>query len=155
MKLARIDLAIDECRDHLDRSQARGTPIESFLVMHLLVLICAAFEEHIEGLVSARISRSADVAVQSFARACVTKTFRSIEIRSISGLLGQFGGECKEAFQNRVNGTVAETFFGTIVSNRHRVAHSVGPNVTLDELIEKYDEAHAVLDAIDEALQAC
>jgi hypothetical protein len=155
MKLARVDLAMDECRSHLDGAKARGTPIEAFLVMHLLVLICSAFEEEIERMVSTRISRSADEAVQSFARSCIAKTFRSLKVTEISGFLGQFGLVCKEEFQRRINGTPAETYFGTIVSNRHQVAHSTGPNVTFDDLTESYEKAHVVLDAIHAALESC
>lgn len=154
MKLARVDDAIEQCRDHLDRTQTLGSPIEAFLVRHLLVLMCATFEEEIERLVADRVSQSADSAVQEFAKSCVNQVFRSIAVKELSGFLGKFGVVCKQVFQTQVNGTRAETFYGTIVSNRHNVAHSVGANVTFVELVNSYEEAHVVLDAVRAALDA-
>jgi len=153
MRLPRIDDAIERCRAHLDLSAARSTAIESFLVQHLLVLICASFELEVERLIDDRVGRSADPEVREFARSCVSQIFRNPQIGEISGLLGRFGDLPKSAFKSRVNGTRAETFFSSIVSNRHQVAHSLGPNLTLAELETAYAEAHSVLDAVRAALE--
>jgi hypothetical protein len=152
MKLPRIDDAIERCRDHLDESHSRSTQIESFLVQHLLVLICASFEIEIERLVDDRVAKSADPEVRDFARSFVDQLFRNPQIGEIKGLLGRFGDGPKEDFKNRIHGTRAETFFSSIVNNRHQVAHSVGPNLTLAELESAYEEAHSVLDAVHAAL---
>lgn len=154
MKLTLVDHEIDSCRAHIATTTAGGSEVEAFLTRYLLVRIYAAFEEQIESLLASRIATTADRPVQEFAKHCVDKVFRSIKISEIAGLLGKFGPTCKAEFSSRVTGTVAETMFGNIVLNRHQVAHQTPPAMTLEELVRAYEEAHKVLDAIDEALRA-
>jgi len=150
MKLTTIDRAVQLCAEHLDRTQSRGTEIEVFLTRYLLILMCAAFEEEIENIVLRRLAGSNDPKIESFGKSALDALFRSMKISEIAGLLNRFSPEYKEQFQNRVNGTRAETFFNNIVLARHSTAHSVGTNVTLRELVEFYEEGHTVLDVIQE-----
>jgi hypothetical protein len=153
MRLAPIDRAIEICEEHLDRTKSRGTEIEAFLTRYLLVLMCATFEEEIEGMVVRRLAGSNDPRVESFAKSALNVLFRSVTTGEIAGLLKRFSPEYKEQFQARVNGTRAETYFNNIVLGRHSTAHSLGANVTLRELVSFYEEGHTVLDAIQEVCQ--
>ncbi len=150
MKLALVDRAIETCEEHLERTNSWGTEIEAFLTRYLLVLICASFEEEIESIVIRKLSASKDAHIESFAKSALNAVFRSLKTSEIAGLLHRFSPEYKERFHDRLKGTKAETFFNNIVASRHYTAHSLGANVTLRELIEFYEEGHAVLDAVQE-----
>jgi hypothetical protein len=153
MKLASIDRAIELCEEHLDRTHTRGTEIEAFLTRHLLIFICATFEEEIESIVLRRLGGSNDQHIESFAKSALDAVFRSMKTSEIAGLLNRFSPNYKERFQTRVNGTRAETYFNNIVLGRHSTAHSLGANVTLRELAGFYEEGHTILDAIQEICQ--
>lgn len=150
MRLASIDRAIEICQEHLDRTNSRGTEVEAFLTRYLLVLMCAEFEEEIEGIVLRRLAGASDKHIASFAKSVLDVVFRSMKTSEIAGLLNRFSPEHKAQFQTLVNGTRAETYFNNIVLGRHSTAHSLGSNVTMRELVEFYDEGHRVLDAIQE-----
>ncbi len=71
----------------------------------------------------------------------------------LASLVGRFGGDFKERFQEKVKGTREATFFDNIITNRHLVAHSGEANVTFGELVEFYEEGHKVLDIFSEVIQ--
>lgn len=152
MKLAIIDNAIANCKQHLNSTGAEQSEIESYLTRYLLILICASFEEEIEKILLRRSDRINDNHVKSFFQHCIDKTFRSIKSSEIAGLLGRFGTDYKETFQSKANGTVEETFYNNIVVNRHFTAHSTGASITFRELVDYYEKGHVILDYIDEAL---
>jgi len=153
MRLAQIDHAIDVCEKHLREFALQGTEIEVYLTGFLLVFICAVFEEHIEGLVNARVSKSEDVALAAFARSATNQLFRSILTSEIAGLLGRFGDTHKHQFRDAMKGNErAETFFNNLVQNRHGTAHKAGSDLTFSEVVQFYSEGHVVLDAITTVL---
>lgn len=152
MKLYNIDQALETCRLHLDITKTQNTPVESYLTRYLIVYICACFEEEIEGIVLQRVRVSSDLLISGFAESCLSQIFRSIKTSEISGLLGRFDAKCKAIFQEKVSGTIQETFYNNIVLNRHEVAHTKSLNVNFSDLVSYYEEAHKVLDHISTAL---
>ncbi len=152
MRLQQIDRAITICEKHLTASGAFGTEIEIYLTGHLLVFICAAFEDHIEGLVNERASKSADTFLAAFVHSALNQLFRSIRTSEIAGLLGRFGEEHRERFQTEMTKNAenarAATYFNNLVLSRHGTAHKAGSDLTFSELVEFYSEAHTVLDAV-------
>lgn len=151
MKLALIDKAIDDCRIHLTNSNAFGTEIEAYLTRYLLILISASFEEEIEKIITKRISKANDRHIESFAKSSLQKTFRSIYTSEIAGLLGRFGPDYQTRFQFRLNAE-SVTVYNNIIRNRHITAHQSGSNITFKELVDSYEKAHSVLDAISETI---
>lgn len=153
MKIDRIDEAIETCHEHLQKSGAAGTEIEAYLTRYLLILMHAAFEEHLKQVLVARCARTQDSHLEAFARSCTDTLMRSIKTSELAGLLGRFGDDYKQRFKNKVTNTKAETFFNNIVTNRHLTAHQGGANVTFKELVDFYEEGHTVLDALAEAVR--
>ncbi len=142
------------CSKHLQASGAGGTEIEVFLTRYLAVLMCASFEEAIEGLVDTRSLKSKDEAVASFVRSSMDLVFRSLKSSEIGGLLGRFGAEQKRCFQEEMKKDQrAETLFNNIVTSRHHTAHATGSDLTFAELVQFYSEGHVVLDAVKLALE--
>lgn len=154
MKLIKIDNAITICDNHLKSTNSQQTEVESFLTRYLLVLICATFEEEIENILLKRSDSLSDIHVKSFFKHCIDKTFRSIKSSEIAGILGKFGDDYKEAFNNKANGTIEETFYNNIVVNRHSTAHSTGATITFSDLVQYYEKGHIILDYLDEALNS-
>jgi len=152
MKLPRIDEAISVCQHHLNETASFGTEIEAFLTRYLLILMCATFEEAIEEIIVDRIDKYGDPKLSSFVKSCLGSVFRSVKTSEIAGLLGRFGIDFKQKFNQRVNGTRAETFFNNIVINRHYTAHESGANITFNELVNSYEEGHVILDILVESL---
>jgi hypothetical protein len=153
MRLSQIDHAIGVCEKHLENSGAFGTEIEIYLTGYLLVFICAAFEEHIEGLVNGRAAKSADTFLAAFVRSAMSQLFRSIKTSEIAGLLGRFGDEHRVRFNTEMKQNErAETFFNNLVLNRHGTAHKAGSDLTFREVVSFYSEGHSVLDAISRVL---
>ena len=82
------------------------------------------------------------------------QVFRSVKTSEIAGLLGRFGPDYKQRFQDEMkNNERAETFYNNIVMNRHGTAHTAGANLTFSELVSFYSEGHVVLDAVKTALE--
>lgn len=155
MKLKSVDDALVTCKDHLDATGTAGTGIEAFLTQHLLVLICAAFEQQIKALVAQRAKSCGDEAVAAFVSSATVKLLRSIRTSEIAGFLGTFSPACKQRFKDELaDRERAETYFNNIVVNRHATAHEMVSTVTLAELIQFYTEGHVVLDAISAALES-
>jgi FKBP-type peptidyl-prolyl cis-trans isomerase (trigger factor) len=71
----------------------------------------------------------------------------------LAGLMGRFGPEFKQSFQNRAQANKrAVTVYDNIITNRNIVAHEESINVTLRELRQSYEEGHIVLDFLEETI---
>lgn len=153
MDFTRIDDAVAACKAHLDATNSRGTEIESFLVAHLLITIGAEYENFVERIIVKRAERTADAHVHSFVKRTAHRIIRSVKVTEISGHLACLGGTCKDDFQKAVNGTISETHYGNIITNRHMVAHDQQlPNMTMAELETALPESKKVLEAVANAI---
>lgn len=152
MRLVKIDNAISTCEQHLSSTGAGQSEIESYLTRYLLILICATFEEEIKNILLKRSELIDDQHIKSFFQHCINRVFRSIKSSEIAGILGCFGSDYKELFQEKANGTIEETFYNNIITNRHFTAHSTGALITFRELVNYYEKGHLILDYLDEAL---
>jgi hypothetical protein len=153
MKLPKVEVAIQLCKDHLEKTGSKGTEIESILTKYLLVYICGSYETEIKKMITQRAGKTGDKEIESFVGNTI-KTFRSLKIEDIRGsLLGRFCDNYKATFDSKVLGTESETRFSNIVLNRHLLAHGREINITFDELVESYNKAEAVLTGIMEALE--
>ena len=150
-RLPRTQLAIQNCRDHIIATNSEGSVIESFLTQHILVVMCAEVEQEIISILERRVSHPSDSELKNFAVAAGKKVLRSIGKKELSGFLNNFGSAAKEHFQNSVSDEKA-TLYGNVVSNRHKVAHSSGGNITFRELERGIDAALEVLAAVDTAI---
>jgi len=115
--------------------------------------MCSEFEQKIEGLVQQKCSSIEDSSIKEFFGSCVNAVFRSVKSTEMAGLLSRFGPSHKEAFRQKTyDHQKAETFYNNIVTNRHRVAHSEGSQVTFRDTKQFYEEGHVVLDFFQQAL---
>lgn len=153
MGLADVDSAIDACRKHLLSSGARGTEIEAFLTVYLLIRICGAYEKEIEGLVVARAKRSKDVEVALFVENTM-KDYHGLKVSDVKGkLLAKFGSTFVALFEEFLSQEQeAAQLYQNIVLNRHSIAHGKSINITFDELILSYPKSKKVVEKIQAIL---
>jgi len=155
MRILRIEQTLEKCEEHLISASAFGTEIESLLTQSLIVLMCAEFEQTIENIVAEKCSSITDKSIKEFLASCIGAVFRSVSSSEIAGLLNRFGPTHKAIFKQKTeNNPVAVTFYNNIVTNRHRVAHAEGSNLTFREAKQFYEKGHVVLDFFREALLA-
>jgi len=160
MTFHRVEFVLELCREHLDKTGTRNTPIDSILAAYACAVIYAAFEQRIGHLILERATvETEDPETHSFARVTVKRLIRSITVSELAGLASHFSSGCKERFRKKctANGNAA---WDAIVSNRHGLAHEdedEGEHAQLSTLtfadVERnFGDAVAVLAAFESAL---
>lgn len=145
-------MLLHTCGTHLVNTQAQGTEIESVITKFLLIYVCGAYEKTIKKLIVERAAKTNDTEVTSFIES-IMKTHHNFMTSDIKGLLNRFSDNYKIVFATKIENTEAETRYNNIIQNRHRIAHGEDINITFSELVESYNKAEAVLDAIREAIK--
>ena len=155
MQVARIDTALSDCENHLVNTSSQGTQIERLLTYSLLVVIYAEFEQMMKSIVQEKCDLIADESLRELVRKCLGNVSR-IQSGDIGDLLKRFGEDRKTAFRSKIDATTdnqkAETFYNNLITNRHDTAHSIGSNLTFDEVKRFYLPGHVLLDFFREAL---
>lgn len=149
--LLRTQLAFDNCKNHLDESNAWNTEIESYLTQHVLVIMCADVQQEIYKVVEKRVDLADDSAIKNFAVASCKRVLRSVGKSEIAGFVGHFGADAKSYLNNQVEDEIV-TNYNNAVTNRHDIAHSSGSNITFRELETAIEAARALIQAVSEAI---
>jgi hypothetical protein len=152
MRFTGLEFVINQCEEHLDRSMARSTEIETYFVQYLLVRICAEYETRIAALVHRRCSRTTDHHLRAFAQRTAVDVCKRFAITDIAKTLERFGSDYKQGFHGKVMNSRAHVAWDNIYTNRNAVAHQTGTQMSLGDLKTDYGESLAVLDAIVMAL---
>jgi hypothetical protein len=100
-----------------------------------------------------RVSKAGDTRVVNVAKHWATGTKKRMNTSDIAGHLGCFETTCKADFQTKMTANaVAVAAYDSIQTNRHKVAHALGPGTTLVELEKFFNDSKPVLVAIAESL---
>ena len=153
--MPRIDNALEDCENHFVATYSFGTGIERLLTYSLLVVIYAEFEQMMNSIVQERCNLIEDESLRELIRGCLGNVSR-IQSSHIGELLERFGEDRRTAFRSKIIATAdnqrAETFYNNLITNRHDTAHSIGSNLTFEEVKRFYLEGHVVLDFFRETL---
>ena len=104
-------------------------------------------------LIEQRATKAGDEHLTSFVKAATSARFRNPKTSDISGLLGWFSSDLKDAFSQRIRDTPGQRAFDTIVTNRHSVAHKGGNvQLTFGELCNSFEESKHVLEEVKAVL---
>jgi hypothetical protein len=152
MEFTRLDNAIAVCKQHLAETGLEESEIASYLVGYLIVIISAEYECAIEAMINMRAARTGDSHIMSFVEMAASKIIRSVEVDQLTGFLGHFDVQCKEAFKADQAKQAAQAQYGNIIINRHNVAHATGTNMTFKELEAAYAESKKILDCFGKCL---
>ena len=153
--MPRIDNALEDCENHLVATYSFSTEVERLLTYSLLVVIYAEFEQMMNSIVQEKCNLIEDESLRELVRGCLGNVSR-IQSSHIGDLLERFGEGRKIAFRSKITATAdnqrAETFYNNLITNRHDTAHSIGSNLTFEEVKRFYLEGHVVLDFFRETL---
>lgn len=149
--LLRTQLAFDNCKQHLDKTSAWDSEIESYLTQHVLVIMCADVQQEIYKVVEKRVEKADDAALKRFTIATCKRVLRSIGKSEVAGFVGHFGEDAK-AHLNQQMDEAAVTIYNNAVLNRHDVAHSNGSNITFRELEGAISAARTLISVVSDAI---
>ncbi len=152
MELDEVDADIEMVLRHLDDTGGRKTRIEALLTTALLVRTCSIYEKEIRRVVISRTHGSEDADLEQFVEG-VLRRRRYLKLSDLRGeILDKFGKKYVEEFNKRVKGTVYETSYYNITSNRDHGAHGNITSTTVDELKKWHPKARHVLAAFSDVL---
>lgn len=149
--LNRTRTVIDDCEEFIGSSNVMGGPIESYLVQHALVILCAEVQQEVYGIVRTRATSLNDHQIESFVSIAATRVLRSVKKDELSGFVGYFGKTVKKKFNDLVDDREVTTY-DNAVRNRHDVAHKTGVQVTFSELKLALAAAENILIAVAESI---
>jgi len=150
--LLRTQTVIDECELFLDNHNGFGSPVESYLVQHGLVVLCADVQQEIYKLVQERAEKLPDTQISSFVYATSKRVLRSVRKDELATFVEFFGKTEKEKFNSLLDDCDV-TRYNNAVSNRHDVAHKTGVQITFGELKLAKTAACKLLEAVTNAIQ--
>jgi hypothetical protein len=150
MEFPESELTLKACRAHLEKTNTFNTEIESFLVQHLLIVICREYQTNIEVIFEKRARQTEDVEITNFVRSATNQLLRSIKISELKGFIGKFNDQHKERFGKFVesNGE-AKAAYDNIVVNRHAVAHDGRVQLTFTELESSFKKSRGILEEME------
>ena len=157
--LERSGRELSVCSQHLAENRAKSLPtqqllsLERILVGYILTIIHSELEAEIREAVQRRCHVANDASLNRFVRSAADRLIRSIRIEQLSGLLGYFGEDCKQRFQDGLTDQMVASY-DSLESNRQSFAHQTGSNATLQEVQTWFIAAQDVIDAFCQALSA-
>ncbi len=146
-RLVRTTAIIEDCESFVSNPEFMGSPIESYLVQHALVVLCAEIQQDIYEIVRERAARADDQQLASFVSNAAQRVLRSVGKSELAGFVGYFGQEEKKKF-NALLDEAEVTKYNNAVNNRHDIAHRSGVQVTFSELKEAVSAASNILQAL-------
>lgn len=153
MNLVTVDETIKNCREHLDKMNAKNPEIETYLTHYLLVFICRTYEKEIKKIIVDRAKQTKDEQIVSFVENTI-QAYKCLKIEDLKGnILGKLNKSLADAFYQKIKGTDAEIRYRNIILGRDGVAHDRPVNITFDELVKSYQVSSMVLDALAETLK--
>lgn len=150
-RLIRTTTIIADCESVVSNPDLMGSPIESYLVQHALIVLCAEIQQEVYEIVRNRAAYANDQQLTNFTSNTAKRVLRSVEKSELAGFVGHFGKEEKDRFNQLVDDTEV-TKYNNAVSNRHDVAHRSGVHVTFSELKDAVFAASNILYALETSL---
>ncbi|KQU49767.1 hypothetical protein ASG67_11750 [Sphingomonas sp. Leaf339] len=152
MRLARTAFALDEVQGFL-RGGENNPLVESYLVQYLLVAFYSELEEHVKGIIAARISQVQDRKVAYFVAKTHEHMLKRVKKSEINDVLQKFGCGEGDVISSLVGDLNLQPYYD-IITNRHLVSHQGGTNMTMSQVAAALPVAEVVLNALAGALAA-
>lgn len=152
VRLIRTTAIIEDCEAIVSNPEIMGSPIESYLVQHALVVLCAEIQQEVYEIVRARAAQADDQQLANFVSNAAQRVLRSVGKSELAGFVGHFGQEEKERFNQLVDDAEV-TKYNNAVNNRHDVAHRNGVQVTFSELKDAVSAASNILQALATSIE--
>ena len=149
--LVLTQVVFEECQKYLQDAETIGSPIESYLTEHILVVLCGDMQRALYSIADKRAQQSSDPALHAFVSEASVKFLRSVQKHEISTFIGFFGPAYKEKFNNLLDDRDVTTY-NNAVRQRHQVAHQGGGTMTFKDLPGAIEAAGKILDLAETVL---
>ena len=146
-----VEAALSACDSHLAANSPVDAEVRMLLIQALLIRMYAEFERVIRSHVRRRCAGVRDESVIRFLDNCADSVIRNLKIEGLASLLGRFSRDSKRVFQSRMDHETTRVY-GSLISDRNRIAHGEGLPPTLEEVREYYLHAQIVLEHFRYAL---
>ena len=150
MSLDNIMDKLEECIDHVERTDSKGTLVEDLLKKSILIEMCGECEKNIEKTIGIRAKRSGDGELEAFVKTTAGLQ-RHLRLDDVAGLLSRFSTLRKKEFLDRISED-SKSKYSTMIDNRNSSSHGGTINITLDELIDYHENARRVMAAFSDAM---
>ena len=151
--LSRTEAAIEECKQFLASTDSDVSAIESYLMQYLLTLLCSEIQERLRERAVSHFGKDGDARMGRFIENTSTShLMRGVRISSLSGFLGNFGSDIKDAFQEGLDDRDI-SLYSNVVRERINVAHGSGGQVTLRELEAALPVCQRVIEQFEAVLK--
>ncbi len=161
VELPRTETALGDCHAHFGSVAAAqvaidATAIESYLAHHVAVMLCAEIEATVHAYVIERMEMGGcDEPTKAWIRSFKRGVVRNAKHSEIADVVGRFGPEFKDRYENLVTDAVGEAGIaqlGNAVGVRDSTAHDTPPTITFRELERAVVVAKSVLQAVRTSL---
>ena len=167
MKFRRLENYINVIENHLQEidPSANVAEVENYLACYLVVAIYSEYENLINVLIARRCNKIGDMPVINFITSiarCGSTESRferkrkagRIEIKDLRDRLGQFGSIYVESFKIKLeNDEIATRAWSSLIQQRHNISHQSVIGLTLQEVIELYNNSKNILLYFAEAME--
>ena len=99
-RLVRTSAVIEDCEAIVRSPDVIGSPVESYLVQHTLVVLCAEIQQEVYEIVRARAAKADDQQLASFVSSAAQRVLRSVGKSELAGFVAFFGQAEKEKFNH-------------------------------------------------------
>ncbi|MEO1237252.1 MAG: hypothetical protein AAFX76_10740 [Planctomycetota bacterium] len=151
IKLLKSETALEDIQDHLKEYDLVGSPVESYLAQFLVVVFSSEIEDIVRVLTQEKVRSLGGEKLIPFFESMSKKLLRSVQKSELSGYLGNFGEDVKQDFKHGCDDNDVR-LFDIVIRARHRVSHTTGTQVSLNDVVQGIDAGHRIMGAFESAL---
>ena len=151
-RLERTRFALSEVEEYLNYIEEPAPLIEIFLVSYLTISFYSEMEEHVKQIYQNRLNFNGDARLEFFIHTTNEAMMRRVKISEISDLANCFGDDCRDNFRNNLDERDVQAY-SSVISNRHRVAHGRGGNLTIGDIRTAIIAADCILESLENAIR--
>lgn len=156
--LPRTERAIADFQNLLSQYPLTEEVIQSYLISHINVSMCAEIEREVSLLFRERLERGCqDEATLNYITQHIRRgAVANATVQEIKEKLSFFGSEYGKRFDAAVRQSVGNDGIGKMtiaVQKRNAAAHDIPPIIDFQEVVATYQVAAAIVDAVRQALQ--
>lgn len=147
MSLSRTRAAINACETQI-AALSLDPFMQNCLAQYLAVVFYAEMEERVADLIGQQLQKYAGTLIGRFLTSNMDKIIRRTPKSDIVDLLGNFGDEFKNAFNDMVSARDV-SLYSNVIAARHNVGHRNGSNITMQEVTRGVRAAEDIVAALE------
>jgi hypothetical protein len=122
---------------------------KAYLARYLVVFISGIYEEAIETIINENVEKLNSKRISMYIATSLEDNFQNPNIYKISNLLNKFEDNLGELFKKQMSDK-AKVALGSIVANKNAIAHGDATNITLNVVIQYYQDSRIIIEKVDD-----